>query len=150
MVRAPKNRDAAAVRVGEVLSTKDNPLSALLNYANTLTQLESLLTGVAGPELSGHFQVAAVRQDRLILLTPTASWATRLRMQANQLLDGLKGSAYAHLKHIDIRVAPLSREPAEKRVRKQRSVAADLALEHMSRILGKADPPSESGPDGEA
>lgn len=80
-----------------------------------------------------------MRQDRLVLLTPTASWATRLRMQAGEMLNFLQSSGYEYLRHIDIRVAPLSRKPVEIPVRKPLSPAAEFALGLMTQLSGKDD-----------
>ena len=130
MVRSPQNRDTAA-SVGEVISDPDHTLSALFSHAKYLARAESILTDHAGPEMAAQFQVAAIREDRLVLLTPTASWATRLRMQAEQLLQFLHASGYEHLRHIDIRVAPLVRKPIGKKVRRKLSPAAELAFKLM-------------------
>jgi len=87
--------------------------------------------------VAAQFQVAAMRQDRLVLLTPSAAWATRLRMQAEQMLQFLQVSGFAHLRYIDIRVAALSREPdPPQRVRRTLSPTAELALKHMRRLTG--------------
>ena len=134
MVRSPKIPDTAA-SVGEVISESGHTLSALVCHARSLARVESLLTDLAGEELATHFQVAAMRQDRLVLLTPTASWATRLRMQAGQMLHLLQQSGYRHLRHVDIRVAPTQREHTETKVRRPLSPAAELALSLMSRLV---------------
>jgi hypothetical protein len=96
--------------------------------------LESLLADYTGPQLAAQFQVAVMREDRLVLVTPTAAWATRLRMQAEQMLHSLQASGYEQLRHIDIRVAPLHHEPLAKKIRRQLSPAAELALKLMSRM----------------
>ena len=44
-----------------------------------MEQLENLIQGLVDPDLATRFQVAAVRKNRLILITPAASWATRFR-----------------------------------------------------------------------
>jgi len=136
MVRSPQFQDAAT-SIDQVISDSDNTLAALLRHAASLAKMESLLAGYAGPDMAEHFRVAAVRGDRLVLQTPTASWATRLRMQHEQILRLLKASGYKHLRHIDIRVAPLQGDrPFEKKIRRQLSPAAKLALEQMSRLSG--------------
>ena len=120
-----------------MIANPGNTLAALVRHANLLARLESLLAGSCNPDLAAQFQVADLRQDRLILLTPTASWATRLRMEAGQMLQFLHASGYEHLRHIDIRVAPLSRQTITTPVRKPRSAAAELALGLMAQLTGK-------------
>ncbi len=133
MVRSPKLRDTAAI-VGDVMTDSAHSLAVLLRHARSLARAERLLADYIGPKVAAQLRVAAMRQDRLVLLTPTASWATRLRMQAEQMLRFLQASGYAHLRYIDIRVAPLNSEPVEQKVRRQLSPAAELALKLMTRL----------------
>src|SRR5690606_15478791 len=85
-------------KVGELLSDPGNNasknLGALYHQTRLLAALDSLLSGFLDPELATRFQVANLRQDQLILLTSSASMATRLRMQASELLDFLHVSGY--------------------------------------------------------
>ena len=134
MVRSPQFQDTAA-SVGQVISDSGDTLPALLRHARSLARMESLLADYSGPQMAAQFQVAAMHADRLVLLTPTASWATRLRMQAEQMLHFLQASGYKQLRYIDIRVAPLHHEPVEKKVRRRLSPAAELALKLMSRFF---------------
>jgi len=106
--------------------------------------VESLLAECTGPQFAEHFQAAVMREDRLVLLTPTASWATRLRMQAEQMLRFLQKSGYGHLRHIDIRVSPLHRAPAEKKIPRQMSPAAEHAFELMSRLSSRSPDDSKT------
>lgn len=133
MVRSPKTADTAA-SVGEVIAGADNTLAELIRHARSLSRVESLLASHLGPDLSAQFQVAALRQDRLVLLASAASWATRLRMHTEQILTFLQASGYACLRHVDIRIAPLTREPVANPVRRQLSPAAALAFSLMSRM----------------
>jgi len=136
MVRSPRFQDSAT-SIGQVISDSDDTLAALLRHAASLAKLESVLADYTGPDMAEQFRVAAVRGDRLVLQTPTASWATRLRMQNEQMLRFLKASGYEDLHHIDIHVAPLQyNRPLEKKTRRQLSPAAKLALQLMSRLSG--------------
>jgi hypothetical protein len=142
MVRSSKYPDGAA-SVGEVISDSSDTLAALFRHAKSLTRVESLLASYISPELADQFQVAAMRRDRLVLQASAACWATRLRMQAEQLLQFLRASGYDHLRHIDIRVAPLQRQAMQGPVRRRISPAAQLALSLMSRL--SRDPGEEPG-----
>lgn len=143
MDRSPKTAG-----VGDIISGADTAISSLFRQARLLARVESLLTGHCDPALATQFQVANIRQDRLILITPTASWATRLRMQSGSLLSLLQSSGYPHLRYIDIRVAPLSLPEPENPARKTLSPAARLALGQLSRLTGKKYRPDDG--DGEA
>ncbi len=121
-------------RVSEVLNDPDSSLSNLLERASYLMQLETLLTGLLDSDLAAQFQVAAARKNRLILISPSASWATRLRMQAPRLISSLHAAGVRQIEHIDIRVAPLVRQPVGTRSKKPLSAAAKQALGHMAHL----------------
>ena len=123
--------------IGEVIDDPDSSLSNLLERASYLMQLETLLTGLLDPGLAAQFQVAAARKNRLILISPSASWATRLRMQAPRLISSLHAAGVRQIEYIDIRVAPLPNPPAEKRSKRPLSAAAKQALGHMAHLRDK-------------
>ena len=135
MTRFPQSANTTR-RVGEFLtntgSDTDSRLGNLMQRAAFLMQLESLLSSLVEPDLSVQFQVAAARKNRLILISPTASWATRLRMQAPQIISSLHAAGVTKIEHIDIRVAPLARQSTELRSSRPLSDAAKTALENMA------------------
>ena len=140
MVQFSGNRGPSSAtrptRVGEVLADPNSSFSNLLQQARTLARVEAILADFAGSELAARFQVAALRQDRMVLLTPSAAWATRLRLQSSEMLEFLQNSGFAHLRYIDIRVAPLVRPDGHTSVRKPPSAAAEHALDQIRRLLG--------------
>lgn len=138
MARIPPSRSKVQ-RVSEVLAKSDSRLGQLLRQAGALGQLEQCLAGLFSAELAMHFQVAAVRKNRLILVSPTASWATRLRMQAPQIIAALQRSGYAEIEHIDIRVAPLVEAATRERRKKPLSPAAQQALAAMARLRADSE-----------
>ena len=97
-------------------------------------QLQHLLAGHMDPQVADHFQVASVTRDRIVLVVPSASWATLLRMQAPSLLGALQQAGFVEIRSIDVRVAPLAEQTVEKRKKKTLSPAAKRALEAMSRL----------------
>jgi len=111
----------------------------LLNQAKLLAEVESLLSDFMSQGELGNFQVAALQQDRLVLITPTAAWATRLRMQSQPMLRFLRTSGYAQLVHIEVLVAPLARQVATPKIPKKASPAAKFALNLMSSMSQKID-----------
>jgi hypothetical protein len=137
MTRFPQSAKTTR-RVGEFLtntgSDTGSRLGNLMQRAAYLMQLESLLSSLVEPDLAAHFQVAAARKNRLILISPTASWATRLRMQAPQIISSLHAAGVTKIEHIDIRVAPLVRQSTESRSNRPLSDAAKTALDHMAQL----------------
>jgi hypothetical protein len=97
-------------------------------------RVEQLLAGFLDPEFAAHFQVAAIRENRLILISPSANRATQLRMQAPQLIKRLHQAGFPEIEHIDIRVAPLAEQHTEPRKKRVLTAAARQALEAMARI----------------
>jgi hypothetical protein len=139
MARSPQNRGSGAASVRDVISGSDSAFAMLLNQAKLLAEVESLLAGFAGQGELGHFQVTAMQQDRLVLITPTAAWATRLRMQTQAMLRFLRASGHAQLGHIEVLVAPIARPVATPKTPKKTSPAAELALNLMSSMVRKID-----------
>lgn len=122
----------------EVVSDASTSLGSLFRHARTLAELDRLLTGFAEPGMAAMFQVANVRQQTLVLITPTAAWATRLRMNTPQMLDFLRQSGFDQLQTIEIRVAPLSRVKPRKRTRKKLSPAATETFEQYRQLTRKS------------
>jgi len=133
MARVPQS-GKKVFRISEVITDHGTSLGILLQRANLLMKLQSLLTGAMNPDFAQHFQVADVRKNRLILISPSASWATRLKMQAPQLLESLHRAGHPEIEHIDIRVAPLTEQRAASRKKRELSPAARQALDIMAKI----------------
>jgi len=123
--------------IREVLGNPETGLNDLLQYASELERLENLLRGLVDADLANHFQVAAVRKNRLVLVTPTASWATRYRMHAPQIVRSLHNAGVTSIEHIDIRVAPLVEQQQKNRTPRALSPAAKQALECMSQLKSR-------------
>jgi hypothetical protein len=134
--------------VGELLSGSAKSLgkSAAQNFgtfydhARELARLDSLLSGFFDPELAARFQVANLRQDLLILITPSASAATRLKLQVPEILDFLHTSGYHRVHDIEIRVAPLQKANPEPRFRRETSAAAAQAAEAINQLTRPKKP----------
>ena len=125
-------------RVSDVITDHGTSLGKLLKRGSFLMQLQHMLSGHLDPGLAAHFQVATIKANQLVLITPSASWATLLRMQAPKMLDVLHQAGYTEIKSIQVRVAPLVEEPDETRKKRPLSPAAKQALEAMHH-LGETD-----------
>jgi hypothetical protein len=145
MARFPRS-DKSTVNLSEILSGQgsslgSNPansgLGGLLQHAGLLTQLQQLLAAALDPALAAHFQVANLRQNRLVLLASSPAWATRLRMQAADVLAILRRSGHPELVEVEVRVAPLTAPPAPQPGKKALSPAAQQALALMARLRAK-------------
>ena len=123
-----------SLRVAEVITDHGSALGRLLKRGSFLMQLQHLLSTFMDPALAAHFQVAATRDHKLVLVAPSASWATLLRMQAPNLLESLHQAGYTEIESIDVRVAPLVEQPVKTRKKRPLSPAAKQALEAMSHL----------------
>lgn len=123
--------------IAQILDNPDAGLNTLLEHANHLIHLETLLTDLLDSDLAAHFQVAAARKNRLILISPSATWAMKLRMQAPRLISSLHAAGSRQIEHIDIRVAPLALKTDRIRSKRPLSTAAKQALDHMSHLRDK-------------
>ena len=121
-------------RVADVLSDHGSSLGRLLKRGSFLMQLQHLLSRYMDPALAANFQVAASSNKRLVLIAPTASWATLLRMQVPNLLGSLHQAGYTEFESINVRVAPLVEQTVEIKKKRSLSPAAKQALDAMEKI----------------
>ncbi len=135
----PPQSGKTTQRLSEVLNHPDSSLGNLLERARYLMQLENILTDLLEADLAAQFQVAATRKNRLILISPSASWATRLRMQAPRLISSLHAAGARQIDHIDIRVAPLVNLSVGTRSKRPLSAAAKQALGHMTHMRNETN-----------
>ena len=138
MARNPQS-GKKVFRVSEVITDHGTSLGKLLQRANLLIKVEHIISENIESAMAEHFQVGAIRQNRLILISPSASWATKLRMEAPGILRSLHSSGYTQIEHVDIRVAPLVEQRETPRKRRKLSPAAQQALEQMARLEGDSE-----------
>jgi hypothetical protein len=111
----------------------------LLAHARVLNRLDRILTSVLDPNLSPHCQVAEFRNHCLILVCSNATFATRIRMISQQLLDSFREEGESGIERIKIRIAPVNRPQPEARKRRALSSAAVQALGRFASDSGDAD-----------
>lgn len=100
---APKKR---AREVTEVMSAAPRSLTDLLARARRLDAMDQVLAGELDERYAPHVRVANVRDGALILATPVAPIATRLRMESGRLLEVLQRAFPAEFNRIEILVTP--------------------------------------------
>lgn len=126
--------------VGELIANPGSNVGAFYNHARVLAGLDSLLSGFLSPDLATQFQVANLRQDRLILITPSASLATRLRLQTSEILGLLHASGFRQVQNLDVHVAPLQKTQPETKIRRQTTSAAQQAAERIDQLTHPSKP----------
>ena len=117
-----------------------NPgLGKILAHARVLNRLDHKLTSILDPALSPHCQVAEYRNHCLILVCSNATFATRIRMISQQLLESFREEGESGVERIEIRIAPVNRPEPEVRKQRTLSSAAIQALGRFAADSGDAD-----------
>jgi len=117
--------------VAELLQDTGAGLAGLVGQARRLDALDQLVTQLLPRGLHTRVQVANCRQGILVLVTPVAAAATRLRMEAPALLAGLAARGLKDIRAVEVRVAPAAQPPQRTRRRRELPRAAKQALAAM-------------------
>lgn len=103
MNNEPKKR---AREVSEVISGAPRSLTDLLVRARHLDEMDQLLARELDERFAPHVRVANVRDGALILATPVAPIATRLKMESTRLLEVLQRAYPSEFNRIEVLVTP--------------------------------------------
>lgn len=101
-----RKRDAAPRAATEIAGADTRGLGPLLLRARQLEKLDRALEETLDPRHAPHVRVANVRDGALILATPVAPIATRLRMEAPRLLEALRERLPADVTRLEVRITP--------------------------------------------
>ena len=121
------------------MQDRQSGFGGLLMHARELNRLDQILTSILEPALSTHCQVAEYRDHCLILVCSNATFATRLRMISQQLLDSFMEEGVSGIKRIELRIAPVNRPQPEVRKQRALSPAAVQALGRFASDSGDAE-----------
>ena len=125
--------------VQALMGNSNTGLGHLLAHARVLNRLDHKLESILDPALSSHCQVAEFRNHILILACSNATFATRIRMISQQLLDSFREEGEFGIERIEIRIAPVNRPQPEVRKQRTLSSAAVQALGRFASDSGDAD-----------
>jgi len=131
MPRKSSSKYTAGRQVTDLLDTRTPGLGKILDHARQLDRLDQLLTGLMEPELSQHVRVAALRDGCLVLITPSAAVATRLKMDGESLLTALRNTGTRGIDRLKIRTAPL---PGRRELPRRRKHLPDVARQSLERF----------------
>ena len=133
------NPDNKGTSVQTLMRQNNTGLGKLLAHARILNCLDNRLESILDPTLSSHCQVADFRDHLLILVCSSATFATRIRMISQQLLDSFREEGEYGIERIEIRIAPVNRPQPEVRKKRTLSSAAVQALGRFASDSGDAD-----------
>lgn len=126
--------------VNRLMHDRSNPgFAQILAHARELDRLDHILVSILDASLTSHCQVAEFRHQCLILVCSNATFATRIRMISQQLLESFKDEGVAGIERIEIRIAPVNRPQPEARKQRTLSSAAMQALGRFAADSGDAE-----------
>ena len=134
------NKPGSKFKSVQSLMQNHNPgFGRILAHARILNRLDQVLASILDPNLSSHCQVAEYRNHCLILVCSNATFATRIRMISQQLLDSFSEEGNFGIERIEIRIAPVNRPQPEVRKQRNLSSAAVQALGRFASDSGDAE-----------
>jgi hypothetical protein len=136
MVRRTRSKQGRSQAVGDLLLTGEPGLGELVRQARKLDALDHALGRLLDPGMSERVRVAALRERCLVLVTPSAALATRLKMDTPALLKSLQASGVTGVSRIEVRTAPLPARSQEERRSKRLPDIARESLERFARDSG--------------
>lgn len=135
----PRKSNPAGARprsVSRLLEPSSGSLGSLMARARRLQKLDRQLESVLGPELAERVRAAALRDGCLVVVTPSAALATRLRMDRESLLRALGHASREPIRELQVRVAPLSGWQPEPRKRRRLPESARQSLQRFAEDTG--------------
>ncbi len=76
--------------------------ASLKKRTRELGQLTALLRGELPPEADGHYHVANIRGNTLVIMTDSPVWTTRVRQLGPRILTALQKSGRTGILHIRV------------------------------------------------
>ena len=122
--------------VSDILNSRSSGLGELLSHARQLDFLDQKLNNMVEPAIAEQVQVAALHDRCLVLITPSAALATRLRQDSHSLLKALLASGVSGIDNIQVRIAPVSRAREEYRRRRPLPEIARQSLRRFAKDSG--------------
>jgi len=139
MSDSPIKSTNAPKSIQALMQNHDASFAKILEHAKLLNRLDIMLNSMLESALSSHCQVADYRDHCLVLACSNASFATRIRMIKQQLLDSFRDEGEIAIENIKIRIAPVNRPQADTRTRRTLSPAALEALGRFASDSGDAE-----------
>jgi len=127
--------------VYKTLLRKNSEVAHLITQSRYLLHLTQRLKSVLDTELAPHFQVASLQHSHLVLVTSSAAWATRLRLQAHGLVAILSHqlTEFQGLKSIEVKILPARVPPTPPPQQREISPQAAANLNAMAQALGEGE-----------
>lgn len=126
-------------QVSDLLKPGKTGMGQILARAREFERLDRTLSTLLDPAIATLVKVAVLREHCLVLVTPSAALATRLRMDSEQLIRSLQNAGERSISQIEVRVAPIGSDPVTARRERELSTAARQSLERFAEDSGDAE-----------
>ena len=136
MTRRSRSSRTGGKPVSEMLKSPSSGLGELLKHARKLEFLDQKVAAILETDISGRVRVAALHDQRLVLITPSAALTTRLRLDRDSLLKALQAGGVKGIAQIQVRTAPLSQVAAIQRRKRQMPEIGRESLERFAKDSG--------------
>lgn len=101
-------RQKTAVSCSQLLDQAQLPM---LERARKLSRLERAVLQLLPAELGAHCKVLNLKNEILVLATPSPAWAARLRFSVPELITQIKRQLSLDVRRIDLKIQPERIEP---------------------------------------
>ncbi len=125
-------------RLAQLLNGRSGMLTALSSHTQELQRATEALQAVLPAAMAGHWQVTTLDDERLVLSTESASWATGLRPRQTQLLDAAATVLGTRPASIEIRIQTPRHKPDTPARRQHLSARSAEILDEAA--SGMVDP----------
>ncbi|NND45828.1 MAG: DUF721 domain-containing protein [Xanthomonadales bacterium] len=138
MNSGPKSKAGRPRPLSGLLKPAGGTLGKLVGEARRIQALEQRLHRLLEPAMASRVRVAGIRRDCLVLVTPSAAIAARLRMDSQSLLSALSRPGKAVAGQLQVKVAPLPVDTTESRQRRSLPDSARKCLQRFAEDTGDA------------
>ncbi|MBK5944339.1 MAG: DciA family protein [Halorhodospira halophila] len=107
----PPRREGKLHRIAPRLAQRPGPLRAVIDHARGLERLGRRLQRNLPPETQGHWRLARLDEEEMVLIADGSGWGTRLRYLSRQLQDAAEAISGQRPRRVTVRVAPASSAP---------------------------------------
>ena len=124
------NRYSKPDKLINYLLNSNNYLADITLQSNLISNIARILNKHVSPAIQDHFTVASLKNNTLLLITDSATWAAKLRFHIPEILKTLNNEPdYSKIKSIRIKVIP------ENKIQQKHSRSPVYISDNASSIL---------------
>jgi len=125
--------------VTRLLNTQNKNLANLISQASRLAQIKIIVNQSLDYDISDHFMVSTLKNQKLTIVADSPAWATRLRYVQNKILERFKHYSFTQdIRSISVKVRPIefssNKPPPISRKVFLSAASASIMREHIEAI----------------